>query len=575
MERNGRRVPLLRLAPEIWKYQAFTKLALMALLAAIRACALFTLRRTTGREPAGADYRLLLHTWQGWLTIIFALIVLAVWVSVDLNVKVLCAGNALDGSAESLFATLKKAFAALPKFLNVYGLGVVLYVTLIPPAAGAGALLFLSGGLAISNQKTPPQYYAAYAAFALAFVAAGASRVFCLHGVLLDGLSVWDSRRRSAALIRTHWRHFLGQNVVCGLAAFAFAVLAGTFFFILPLSLGAQFLPNLCDATTARSLMILLLFLNAAMVGAFALLAAPLYFVRMTQLYREYLAGAPVEIPSRVAEKHPLLAALAALYVLEIAALSSQTARNFDAFFPPLTAAQIVAHRGGGSENAENTLSGLWTAVALGAYGSEIDVQRTLDGYYVINHDSTFERVAGDARTLWEMTLEEIKAIRYPVPTLEEMLDAAKGRIVLFIELKGDTANRKMCDDVVKMIRERGMAGETVLLSFKLNLIEYIERRWPEMRTGYLIFSYDEAASLPCDYVGIEETFATPAAIDAAHRQGKKALVWTPNNPDAQERFLVAKADAIITDNVSGAYEVLNCLNRGDDLGRITSALRP
>lgn len=52
-----------------------------------------------------------------------------------------------------------------------------------------------------------------------------------------------------------------------------------------------------------------------------------------------------------------------------------------------------------------------------------------------------------------------------PVATLEEMLETAKRKIGLFIELKGSTADTKMVDDVVKMAQERNMEKEVVLLS--------------------------------------------------------------------------------------------------------------
>ncbi|MBR0279975.1 MAG: hypothetical protein IJQ81_00060 [Oscillibacter sp.] len=235
----------------------------------------------------------------------------------------------------------------------------------------------------------------------------------------------------------------------------------------------------------------------------------------------------------------------------------------------------MVAHRGGGRENAENTLSGLETAIALGAYGSEIDVQRTIDGHYVLNHDATFSRVASDGRMLKEMTLEEIKGLRYPVPTLEQTLDEAKGRILLFVELKGDTADRHMCNDVVRMVQERDMSNQVVLLSFKRQLISYIETRWPEMRTGFLDFSLTEdAQKLNCDYLGLEEAGATPETVLAVHEQGKKLLVWTPNSAEAQERLFLIGADAIITDNIAQAKRIRACLNRENDLGRVLSAFQ-
>jgi len=40
------------------------------------------------------------------------------------------------------------------------------------------------------------------------------------------------------------------------------------------------------------------------------------------------------------------------------------------------------------------------------------------------------------------------------VATLDEILNEAKGKIGVFVELKGETADTKMVDDVVKIIKE-------------------------------------------------------------------------------------------------------------------------
>ena len=549
------RIPLLRLAPEIWKYQTLTKLFLIPLLAASRM--IFPAFLADG-------YRAF---FDGWLrTLFFSLLLLlfALYAFVDLNVKILYAGNMMDGEKEPVFSTLKKAVAAVPKC----GFFAFFYMALLSALTAAAPILFHTPNL-------PPSAYLAYAAVALAFAVRGLTRIFGLHGVLLDGLTVREARRGAKALMKFRWRDFLSLNAAYGLSALSFLTLAGVLLFISPLSLGALFLPGRYTATTARSLMILALMLNAALVGALSLLATPCYVLRMTRLYRNFTKKASGAIPKRPGESHPALAALAFFYILEIAALSSQTAYRLDDYFPPLTQTRIIAHRGGGNRNAENTLSGLETAIALGAYGSEIDIQRTLDGHYIVNHDPTFRRLAGESRAPEEMTLEEVKALRYPVPTLEEMLDAARGRIRLFIELKGATADLQMCDDTVNMILERSMAEQTVVISFEHDLISYIEDNWPEIRTGCLTsLARRNPASYHCDYLGLEEVAATESMIRGAHAQGKKAFVWTPNDPDALERFLTADADAVITDNVAQALKTLDSLNRENDLGRILDAFR-
>lgn len=580
------RVPRLCLIPEIWKYQAFTKFLLVLLLSLIRAAALSLLRMTGRVAVSSGDYRFLFRTWQGALILILFVAVLFFYVSLDLNVKVLYAGNVLKGTKEPVRATVKRALRALPRFLNPDGIGVTLYVALIAPLVGAGLQISLTKDLRVpsfisSVIEATPLYSALYAVFLTLFAVVGIAHIFCLHGVLLDGLSIRTSRWYSRELMGKHWKAFLFWNIRYGLSMLLLTALEIALFFFVPLTLAGTLFAGVSDVAAIRFLTIFILLSGSILTGLVSSLVTPFYILRITILYREYSQGTRIAIPPRHARgrRNPVpLAGLVCIGVFATVSLSSLMAQNFDTYFPRETTTKIISHRGGGNEAPENTVAGLKTAIALGAFGSEIDIQRTADGYYIVNHDANFQRVAKDSRTPAEMTLSEVRQLRIqdsdsPVATLEEMLDAAKGHLLLFVELKGDTADTQMCDDVVKIVKKRDMLQQVVLISMKYDVIDYIETWYPEVMSGYLtFFGYGDFSKLNCDYLGIEEQSATPSLIDASHAEGRQVLVWTPNTLDAQEYFLTSHADAIITDNVVQANKIVNRLNERDDFERILSA---
>jgi glycerophosphoryl diester phosphodiesterase len=277
------------------------------------------------------------------------------------------------------------------------------------------------------------------------------------------------------------------------------------------------------------------------------LFGVPLYIMKMTQLFYSYKQGSEFEYVELKRERPVSFRKKIILLLVVVAAGVAVMYVRFDQFFPLETDVKIIAHRGGGNEGRENTLSGLEAAWTAGAYGSEIDIQRTKDGFYIINHDGTLKRVAGDSRKPEQMTLREVKRLKIdgePVPTFEEMLISSKGRIVLFTELKGNTADRQMADDAVKLVRQYQMEDECVLISLNYDVINYIETNYPEIETGFLTFaSLGKTAKLNCDYIGLEEESATNDAIDAIHDEGKKALVWTANEKGSQKHFLCTKID--------------------------------
>ena len=158
------------------------------------------------------------------------------------------------------------------------------------------------------------------------------------------------------------------------------------------------------------------------------------------------------------------------------------------------------------------------------------------------------------------MTLEEVRQLRVdgePVPTLEEMLYASRDRVTLFVELKGETADERMADDAVRIIKEMGMEKQAVLISLKYDVLAYIEENYPEMKTGYLaFFSFGNIENIPFDYFALEEEISTAEAIEAIHDKGKKVMVWTVNESDSIEHFLLSSADTIITDQVKESLKI-------------------
>lgn len=162
------------------------------------------------------------------------------------------------------------------------------------------------------------------------------------------------------------------------------------------------------------------------------------------------------------------------------------------------------------------------------------------------------------------MTLEEIKTLKIKdkygesnVATIEEMLDISKGKIKLFIELKGISADEKMADDLVGMVKERNMVNDCVFISLKYDVIKYIETQYPEITTGYLCSSsLNSIIQLKYDYLLIEEKIASKGLIMSAHLLGKKVMVWTVDKASSINYFLDSNVDGIITNEVEKAQDI-------------------
>ena len=74
---------------------------------------------------------------------------------------------------------------------------------------------------------------------------------------------------------------------------------------------------------------------------------------------------------------------------------------------------KIYAHRGASGYAPENTLEAFELAARMGADGVELDVHMTRDGELVVAHDEELSRVSNGFGFIRDMTVAELKKLRF------------------------------------------------------------------------------------------------------------------------------------------------------------------
>ena len=527
---------------------------------------------------SSGDFLFLFTHWQGYVVILLALVTVMLFIGLEVNSLIVLSNRLLSGEKPSVLLCIKEGVLSIKKLIGPRGLLIVLYLGLLSPILGFGVTISLTQNLYIPNfimsvvESKAFFLIPAIIVFILLFLV-GIVFVFILHGLLLDKMSLKESGKNSVQLIKKNWKNFIVEMLIFLLftalvVLVLYGILAGV------RAIGAAVDENnraLMTVTVGLLITVLMLAATAAQ------LYVPFLFIKLTSLYKTYQSGGEWRYEKRPNRKSPLVIAYVIVAVLLIGILTAFVAFGIDSYFPAKVSTGFIAHRAGGFEAPENTVAGIDAAHEYGAWGAEIDIQRTKDGYYVVNHDADFARTAGLAKKPSELTLEEVKQLKVdgePVPTYEEMLEASRDRVILFVELKGETADQQMADDAVKTIKEYNMVDQTVVISLGYELIDYIETNYPEINTGYLAFaSFGDTASYNCDYLALEEETATSSMIEEIHEAGKKILVWTVNEDDDIEDFLRSGADAIITDAVKRSSEITRELEEQPPVERVLDAV--
>ena len=138
----------------------------------------------------------------------------------------------------------------------------------------------------------------------------------------------------------------------------------------------------------------------------------------------------------------------------------------------------------------ENTLPAFEAARDQG-YGMELDIRFSKDMQVVVFHDDDLKRLAGDARKVRQLTLEELKALPLAgndgarIPTLREVLEAVNGKVPLLIELKDGPRNASLCRALMDQLR--GYPGEYIVESFNPLIVAWFRFHAPQVVRGQLV----------------------------------------------------------------------------------------
>lgn len=602
--------------PDLWMVQFVTSIVLAVLV--------FIFTRISnaiiGTKVAAlttANMKQIFRSWQGPVLILIGIVFVLVYVALDLFIRVIVTGRILHGEKTGIFRSIKDSVGSIKRFMNPDGISILVYILFAVPLVGIGFSVGLTKNFIIPNfimdvvlKKT--SFLVLYVVAILVLAVIGFFFLFSVHGVLLSGMTPKEAKKHSFRLVKKNWKKFvltmLAVIAVTALARFCIsyginAVLQAELDPIeasLPMDYGTKDYSDLSTwfTLTDEDLEIMgfrigcaLSVLEVGYLDMFlTLLASGIIMLFFTKLYLQFdAAERGEEEPSWLSRPKGgayvgeiilmigLAAAVAVLCVVLAVDADSYIAKKEPAIF---------AHRSCGTLGMENSVEGLELALEHGCIGGEVDIQRTSDGYYIINHDNDFARLAGVDKKPSEMTLAEIEELElkdstgsgktYKVPRLEEFLEEAKRLdATLLLELKGETADEQMADDVVAMVKEYGVEDLMVYISLKEDVMNYLKEKYPETKVASVFFAgMGNFENLPCDILGVEEGMGSPILYWNAHSAGKKVDVWTPNTEEGLKVFLDSDVDYITTDEVELAEEIRAELDARTEREVITDRLK-
>ncbi len=252
----------------------------------------------------------------------------------------------------------------------------------------------------------------------------------------------------------------------------------------------------------------------------------------------------------------------------------------------PLSAVQIVAHRGASYDAPENTLAAHRLALVQGADRVETDVHLTGDGKLIVIHDLTTERTAGRSGKVTAMTQDALRRLdagrwKSPafagerLPLLEEQLALIRPGRGMLVELK---SGPEIVPEFARVVRASGVAtADLTVISFDRETLRAVRQLMPEYRTllvvGFKPLAERKAETPPpptlesliamataLGFTGLDLQYTWPLTADDMARltaAGLEVHVWTIDDPGVAKRWMKLGIASITTNRPGWLREQL------------------
>ena len=229
-------------------------------------------------------------------------------------------------------------------------------------------------------------------------------------------------------------------------------------------------------------------------------------------------------------------------------------------------------HRGLLREAPENTLPSFKLAGSRGAKYLECDVRKTLDGVYVVAHDSNLMRMCGVDKRIEKITYAELKS--YPIiggmnaelypgnytPTLQEYINFCNLYFATPVIDLIWSFKEAVVEHMIKIFLTS--KRQPIVISFREKPLIKLRQINSKIGIQYIMREgITESALRDARVYGfqlsVSSAYVNQKTIDDLHKQGIKIAVWDITSEQIMRQYVGWKADYITTEEFSWATKTL------------------
>jgi glycerophosphoryl diester phosphodiesterase len=233
----------------------------------------------------------------------------------------------------------------------------------------------------------------------------------------------------------------------------------------------------------------------------------------------------------------------------------------------------LGGHRGNPDEHPENTLASFSSAIELGVDVIECDVHLSADGQLAVIHDQTLERTTNGTGPVGIRTMAELKELDAGggerIPRLDEVLDLARGKVGVAIEIKSLPVLYPGIEQaLVDQLRQSRMTADSAVISFDHRAVRKTKDLDPQIVCGVLVAGRPLMLGELLRYTGAEVysphwSFVDAETVEEVHAAEAVVGVWTVDEDWVLRRCQELEVDAVYTNRPRVMLAALGRLAEG------------
>jgi glycerophosphoryl diester phosphodiesterase len=227
----------------------------------------------------------------------------------------------------------------------------------------------------------------------------------------------------------------------------------------------------------------------------------------------------------------------------------------------------LGGHRGNPFEHPENTLASFASAIELGVDVIECDVHLSSDGHLAVIHDHTLERTTNGSGPVGARTIKALHRLDagngQPVPELDEVLELARGRVGLAIEIKSLPVRYPGLEErLVETVRDHGMVHDCAVICFDHRVIRKVRDLEDRLVVGALVAGRplmlpELLAYSRAEVYSPHWSFVDEDVVAETHQCGAVVAVWTVDDLATLDAVVGAGVDAVYSNRPGVIAEAL------------------